>query len=175
MEKSNYSLSEKEQEIINEAREQEINVSSFWHYLSFCLANAGYVNAAEWSYGQSKEERLHFKKLSDYLQLRGYEPEMPEIAKPEIDFIDLKFGIDIATMKEATLAEMYEEWLDELQKLPKANMTHQVFLEMLSIQKYSIDEMRNLQLQISTRNTPEEQMEFDLQYFGQKNEVSPIA
>jgi len=175
MENKLYPLTEKELEIINEARQEEINASSWWLYLCFCLGNAGFINASEWAYQQSKEERYHFKKLSDYLLTRGVEPEMPEIAMPNIEFTDLKSGILAASNRESILTEMYDEWIDDLNAAPKVNMTIQVFREMLDIQKYSIQSMRDLLSQIEGRESREDQLEFDLQYFGPKTPESAVG
>lgn len=169
-----YPLSEKEQKIITDARQVEINTCSWYHYLSFCLGTFGAENASDWAYDESKDERRHFNKIGDYLKVRGYEPEMPAIAQPIIEFTDMKSGLLAALNKEVELAEMYDEWIDDLKKLSGANMTIQLFLEMLDIQKWSIDELRKIWLQIEPRNDKADQLEFDLAYFAPKHESSPI-
>lgn len=161
-----YPLSEKEKDIVEEAQKEELNASSFYNYLNFCFANYGAENSSEWAYTESKDERLHFKKLTDYLQLRGIEPEMPAIDEPKIPFTDMVSGYLAANKIELTLAEKYEEWIDQLKELPGANMTYKLFMEMLEIQRQAIEDLQRICIQLSALKEKEDQLEWDKMYFS---------
>lgn len=168
MEKIKYELPKKAQDIIEELAEAELNQVSFYLYLSYCCSNAGFYKAADHFMQQSKEERYHFLRLSDYLQSRGIEPEVPKVDAPKIDFTDLRSGVKAAYELEIEITEKYDECIKMLRDID--TMTYLKLCTYMEGQEYALSALEKMWTTFGAIEGIEEQREAENGFWGCKVE-----
>lgn len=166
-----YALPEKARKIWEELAQLELNQSSFFSYLSFCLMNLGYENAARKFFDEANEERVHFKMIVDFLQLRGVKMEVPAIAAPSVEITDLKGGIKMAFETEISVTEKYAEFFELMRDID--SMSYIELEEFMGIQKRAIQQYQDAWTIFSKLEGYEDQKEQEVLYYGYKNE-SPV-
>lgn len=167
-----YKLSDEAVEIIEELMEDEFYAISFYTYLSFCCTNKGYFRAADYFMRESQSERSHFLRLSDFLQTRGIEPDVPEVKSPEIEFTDLRSGIAAAYKLEIALTEKYDKKIRAMHKIDM--MAYLKLCEFMHVQESALGEMNNLWSMFETASTEQAQREIEESYWEPKGDA-PMA
>lgn len=168
MEKLRFALPDRAKEIIMELMAEEFDAVSFYTYLSFCCTNKGYFKAADYFMGESQSERGHFLRLSDFLQTRGIEPDVPAVKQPEIEFTDLRSGVKAAYEKEIALTEMYNEVIPLMFKID--TMAYLKLLEFMQVQEYAIKQMNDLWAMFENATTEIAQREIEEAKWGHQAE-----
>lgn len=170
MEKLCYALPDKAKGIIMELMAAEFDAVSFYTYLSFCCTNKGYFKAADYFMGESQSERGHFLRLSDFLQTRGIEPDVPAVKSPTIEFTDLRSGVEAAYKKEIELTEMYNEVIPIMFKVD--TMAYLKLLEFMQIQEHAIKQMNDLWSMFENATTEIAQREIEEARWG--HQLEPV-
>lgn len=164
-----YALPDKAIEIIEELAQEEFYAISFYTYLSFCCTSKGYFRAADHFMGESQNERQHYLRLSDFLQARGVEPEVPEVKEPKIEFTDLRSGIEAAYRLEISLTEKYDEAIMMMRKID--TMAYLKLCEFMHIQEGALAEMNNLWSVFDTAVSEMAQREAEESYWARPEQV----
>ena len=170
--KLRFALPEKAKDIVDELMSEEFYAISFYTYLSFCFTSKGYFKAAEWAMKESDSERSHFLSLSEFLQARGIEPDVPAAKQPEIDFTDLQSGIKAAYMLEIALTEKYNELIPLMFKTDV--MGYLKLCDFIKIQESALREMSDLWSMFENADSEQYQRLLEMQRWGEQNE-SPVA
>jgi len=124
-------------------------------YLISCCYAEGYKYAKKYFYEQHESVCCQNERLMEFLADRGEYPDVPETDEPEIDFVDLKSGIDF-------LIKMEIEERGNLQttarKLFDIDMeSYQFFMDSISSLKYNVDRLRAIWEQLDDLKTEEAQ------------------
>lgn len=168
-----FALPEKAKEFIEELMAEEFYAINFYTYLSFCCTSKGYFMAAQWAEGESKSERSHFMKLSDFLQTRGIEPDVPAAKSPEIDFTDLRSGIKAAYELEISLTQKYNEIIPMMFKVDI--MAYLKLCEFMQIQESALKDMNDLWSMFMNAESDQYQRQLEQQRWGEQNEKIAIG
>lgn len=169
MEKICYELPKKAIEILNELAEAELQTVSFYIYLGFCCANDGYLHAADHFNGKSKNERYHFERITQFLQSRGIEPEVPKIEAYKGNFEDLRSMIAAAYKKEIEITEKYDECIKMMRSID--TMAHIKLVGFMEGQQWNLDEFQKMWSVFGDLDEVEAQKEQDVLYFAPKTET----
>jgi len=164
-----FALPDKAKEFIEELMKEEFDAISFYTYLSFCCTSKGYFMAAKWAMEESDSERRHFLRLSEFLQTRGIEPDVPEAKKPEITFTDLRSGIKSALELEISLTEKYNEIIPLMFKVDI--MAYLKLCEFMQIQEHALKQMGELWSMFENAESDQYQRQLEQQRWGEQNEA----
>ena len=164
-----FTLPEKAKEFIEELMNEEFFAISFYTYLSFCCTNKGYFMASKWAMKESESERNHFTRLSEFLQTRGVEPDVPEAESPKIEFTDLRSGIKAAYELEISLTQKYNEIIPLMFKVDI--MAYLKLCEFMQVQEYALKEMGELWSMFENAESDQYQRQLEQQRWGEQNET----
>lgn len=89
----------------------ESEYKAFYHYTAAAnwCRNVGYEKAAEFFTKEAQDELSHAKGLEDYLVSWNVTPDLPQIAKPKLEFSGLAEVISMSYDLEYSLYEDYED------------------------------------------------------------------
>ncbi len=84
------------QEALNVQLEKEAYASALYLAMASWAETNGYDGITQWFYAQSEEERQHMLKFMHYINERGGRGIVPAVAKPPVDFTDIKSVFEAA-------------------------------------------------------------------------------
>jgi ferritin len=89
--------------------QDEFNAFYFYRSATNWCQNKGYFKAAKFFKAESDDELSHAKKIEDYIVDWNMTPNLPNIAKPVLEFSDIVDIIEKAYDMEFALYEGYED------------------------------------------------------------------
>lgn len=129
-------LSKSDKQKLNEAVGLELRASNMYKYFATCLQKQGYFGFQGFFYKESEEELKHHKILTDFMNDRGDEADMPEVDAIDEDsdeVIDLFYS---AYDFELELEGFYKDFYKSADDVA----VQQFLLQFIEIQRKSVGE-----------------------------------
>lgn len=140
----NYPLPEEATKIISELIQHEYDAMALKQYISTCCLFKGYPLAAGYYNDEAVKEYNHAYRLKEFLIDRGVEPEQPEIEEADIEFTDLKSGVEANFKNEIEVTKAYEEGARKMFSIDL--MAYNLLMDYMNTQHGEINENRRLYL-----------------------------
>ena len=166
----NYPLPEEAAKIISELIQHEYDAMALKQYISTCCLFKGYPIAAGYYNAEAIKEYNHAYRLKEFLIDRGVEPEQPEIERADIEFSDLKSGVEANYKNEIDVTKAYDESVKKMFNLDI--MAYNLLMEYISIQQREINENRRLYTAIETLSEAD-QRQMEASIFGSPTSEIP--
>lgn len=115
-------------------------------YLESCLYAEAYIDALQFFQQQLLCVCYEFRSTMEFMADRGQYPDVPKTDQPEIDFTDLKSGIEYLLKKENTERADLQTQARELLDIDAES--YQFFMNSLSSLKYNGDKLRKIYEQL---------------------------
>jgi ferritin len=118
----------------------ELHAANKYKYFATCLQYKGYFGCQKYFNAEAEEELKHHRILTDFMNDRGDEADMPKVEAIDEDHDELLSAFMSAYDFEVELEEFYQDFY----KSTKDVTIQQFLLQFLEIQKKSIGEYGDL-------------------------------
>lgn len=166
-------INQKAKTIFDALIKAEFGQRDSYQYLAMCMTQYGYENAAKYFFDQSIEEWGHGKQLISYLQGRGYEPEMPELSRPDSDVKDLMKALDFALEMEVETTDLYDTCARQMFDIDMLSFDE--LMKKIRTQSEGIAKLTGLIKRLEGAKDIEDQKEFDNFIFTPPTPLAEIA
>lgn len=115
-------------------------------YLQSCLYAEAYIDALKFFQEQLICVCYEFKNTMEFMADRGEYPDVPKTDQPEIDFTDLKSGVEYLLKEEISEREILQTQARDLFDMDQESYDH--FKNSISSLKYNGDKLRKIYEQL---------------------------